>query len=56
MGVGRGSRADSMEWSVFIEQNMADGTDESPMNDSLQLEEDYYSAEVCTHTYCMCLS
>ena len=66
-GVGRRvSRTDSLEWSMYIEQNMADGVDDS--SPTLQLEEDYYSAEVyiytcsynvCTYnvcTYSVCLS
>ena len=44
-GVGRRvTRTDSLEWSMYIEQNMADGVDDS--SPTLQLEEDYYSAEV----------
>ena len=49
-GPWRGSRTDSLEWSMYMEQTLADeqdgdGTD---LLSSLQLDEDYYSAEVHT--------
>ena len=45
-GERRVSRADSLEWSIYMEQNMVDMPG-GVATSELALEEDYYSAEVC---------
>ena len=51
-GERRVSRADSLEWSIYMEQNMVD-LPGGVASSELALEEDYYSAEVCV---CVCTS
>lgn len=46
-GGGRVLRSDSLEWSLYMEQNMVDLPGGGALSE-LALEEDHYSAEVCT--------